>query len=751
MSPSSRFQKLLLIAMVGFTGSIWAQTSPNQVEAGTAGSTLPRLVKYTGSAPAGSSSVTFAIYDSPSASAPLWLETQSVTVDESGRYSVLLGSTQAEGLPADIFASGEARWLGVKVGEATEGTRTMLVSVPYALKAGDAETLGGKPLSAFVMADSSAADSSSDASSKIQRLSASKTGGGSTPFSTVDNGSGGTTNFISKWMDATTLANSILFDNGMNIGLGTTTPAEKLEVAGNIKLNGANTKLVTVDTSSAVDQRRWQFFAGGNSYHFMAVNDADTDAREFMKVDRSGVNVTRVSFAGANVGVGTTLPVERLHVAGNLLLNASNPKTVYVDANSTPNNGRWQIFAGGNSFHFMSVNDADTDAREFMKVDRSGVTVTAVSFGGANLGVGTVTPTSKLHVVGSASDQVAMVSQIGPGSDPNSFSASNPPPSAIHGDTPATTGSIAGVFGTTSSVDGYGVLGENLASGGSVGASAGVRGITANVSGASPTTLGTGVWGDALQASGDNVGVFGRSASVAGTGVEGQAIATSGDAVGVYGQSASNSGTGVFGQVTSPSAGSPVPAAVYGLAASGVAGLFNVTNPSASVLVGQTNGNNVFRVDSTGKGYFDNGTTGSGADFAESVSVLEEKSAYEPGDVIAIDTTGVRRFAKVAHPYSTLVAGIYSTKPGVLATEHRTDDPRIASEEIPLAVVGIVPCKVTNENGNVNAGDLLVSSSTAGYAMKGTDRTKMTGAVVGKALQSMHAKSGVIEVLVSLQ
>ncbi len=70
--------------------------------------------------------------------------------------------------------------------------------------------------------------------------------------------------------------------------------------------------------------------------------------------------------------------------------------------------------------------------------------------------------------------------------------------------------------------------------------------------------------------------------------------------------------------------------------------------------------------------------------------------------------------------------------------------------EVPLAIVGIVPCKVTAENGPIKSGDLLVASSRAGYAMKGTDRNRMLGAVVGKALGSLDKDTGVIEVLVSL-
>jgi len=59
--------------------------------------------------------------------------------------------------------------------------------------------------------------------------------------------------------------------------------------------------------------------------------------------------------------------------------------------------------------------------------------------------------------------------------------------------------------------------------------------------------------------------------------------------------------------------------------------------------------------------------------------------------------------------------------------------------------------KVTAENGPINAGDLLVSSSSPGHAMEGTDRERMLGAVVGKALEPLREGVGVIQVLVTLQ
>jgi hypothetical protein len=125
-----------------------------------------------------------------------------------------------------------------------------------------------------------------------------------------------------------------------------------------------------------------------------------------------------------------------------------------------------------------------------------------------------------------------------------------------------------------------------------------------------------------------------------------------------------------------------------------------------------------------------------------------------------IDQSSFRRVTMTKHSYSTLVAGIYSTKPGVLATPYGMDDPHLAGN-LPLAMVGIVPCKVSAENGAIAVGDLLVTSSVPGHAMKGTDRRKMLGAVVGKALQAFDPRdaegqpirtaTGKIEVLVTLQ
>jgi hypothetical protein len=175
-----------------------------------------------------------------------------------------------------------------------------------------------------------------------------------------------------------------------------------------------------------------------------------------------------------------------------------------------------------------------------------------------------------------------------------------------------------------------------------------------------------------------------------------------------------------------------------------------VVNASGGNLyLGMTSGVHKFRVDTHGVAYADGGFVASGADFAESVAVRGKRSLYQPGDLLEIASGAHRTLTLSQLPYSTRVAGIYSTKPGVLATPHAIDEK--IDGEVPLAIVGIVPCNVTTENGAIHEGDLLVASSRPGYAMKGTDRRRMLGAVVGKALEPLPKGTGLIQVLVTLQ
>lgn len=137
-----------------------------------------------------------------------------------------------------------------------------------------------------------------------------------------------------------------------------------------------------------------------------------------------------------------------------------------------------------------------------------------------------------------------------------------------------------------------------------------------------------------------------------------------------------------------------------------------------------------------------------GGDYAESIDATGDRNSYEPGDVLVIDPDAAGKFLKSAEPYSTGVTGIYSTKPGVIGRRQTTSK---STDEIPMAMLGIVPVKVSAENGPIHPGDLLVTASMPGYAMKGTDHNRMLGAVIGKALGHLNSGLGNIEAVVALQ
>ena len=139
-----------------------------------------------------------------------------------------------------------------------------------------------------------------------------------------------------------------------------------------------------------------------------------------------------------------------------------------------------------------------------------------------------------------------------------------------------------------------------------------------------------------------------------------------------------------------------------------------------------------------------------GGDYAEAVDVSGDRAHYAPGDVLVIDSNNPGRFLKSVEPYSTGVTGIYSTKPGLIGRRQKADEAAVKLE-VPMAMIGIVPVKVSAENGPIKPGDFLVTSSMIGRAMKGTDRSRMFGAVVGKALGTLDQGTGVIEAVVSLQ
>ena len=185
----------------------------------------------------------------------------------------------------------------------------------------------------------------------------------------------------------------------------------------------------------------------------------------------------------------------------------------------------------------------------------------------------------------------------------------------------------------------------------------------------------------------------------------------------------------------------------------GAAFLVNHTGPSGNTAIFQANGANVARIDRSGRGYFNNGTMSSGADVAEYFEVEGAKALYEPGDVLVISTSTDRTVEASSTAYSNLIAGVYATKPGVLLTEKEGVDTDL-TDMVPMGVVGVIPTKVCLEGGIIKRGDMVVSASLKGHAMKADAALVKPGQVIGKALENFDGtggRTGKIRILVNVK
>ncbi|MFN8497882.1 MAG: hypothetical protein U0641_08505 [Anaerolineae bacterium] len=363
---------------------------------------------------------------------------------------------------------------------------------------------------------------------------------------------------------------------------------------------------------------------------------------------------------------------------------------------------------------------------------------------------------------------------------------------AVYGEHSSSTGTTAGVVGLTAStandaaaVAGYatssagrtvGVYGESDSTqfAGAEKAGGGGDPVAYGVVGKARASGGAGVYGTNDATSSTPTGVLGSVKAAGGRGVVGQADSLSGFAVGVFGTSLASGGAGGYFENTNGGNG----AFIHGQGSARDAAALRVRNVqqdrgmaayltnssnfatahvanagSGEVLYLQNGGGDFiravnqsetdakFRVTTSGDVRADGAFTSPAADFAE---MLEGAAGLEPGDVLVIGQDG--RLTRSTQAYQTSVAGVYSTAPGFLGGQPMTDK---AEDKVPLAVVGVVPVKVTDENGPIQPGDLLTTSSVAGHAMK-AGANAPSGAVVGKALEPQKSGNGRIRMLVTL-
>jgi hypothetical protein len=183
-------------------------------------------------------------------------------------------------------------------------------------------------------------------------------------------GGSGTENYLSKWETATTLTDSPIYDNGNNIGIGTTSPQSKLHVYGDIRRE--------LDGTSTIG-----FGSGSTSAWYSGIKTVDFGAQNvgltlFTTTNAGATNVDALTIdEDGNVGIGTTSPTTKLYVDGG--------ESTFNRGNSA---GTIAAFRGQNA----------------EKV----VIGTATSWFAGNVGIGTTSPTNGKLVIDSTANQIAI-------------------------------------------------------------------------------------------------------------------------------------------------------------------------------------------------------------------------------------------------------------------------------------------------------------------------------------------------------
>lgn len=132
----------------------------------------------------------------------------------------------------------------------------------------------------------------------------------------------GTLNYVPKWTPSgTNLGNSQLFDDGTNVGIGTTSPFAKLDVlhGGGSGIRSKSSAIwSSIDVDGANGDGALRFFNNGSAdWHIgNGVLGSTPGGLDFWDM-KASVNRMMIENGSGNVGISTNTPGARLHVSGS--------------------------------------------------------------------------------------------------------------------------------------------------------------------------------------------------------------------------------------------------------------------------------------------------------------------------------------------------------------------------------------------------------------------------------------------------
>jgi hypothetical protein len=682
--------------------------------------------------PDGDYSMQFYLFDAPTGGSQLWNpnagEAQTVTV-AGGIYQVQLGAVQP--LDSSVFDGGVA-WLEVVIDGETLSPRQLITAAAYALKAGDADTLGGntvgnldaryvQPGEASVVTSTMIADGA---------VTAADLGTNSVGASQIAAGAVGSSEVAADSLTAADMAAD-------SVGQSELAP------------NSVGSAEIINGQVTAADMQDGAALA----------EIADDDG------PGSGLNADFLDNYNSTAFTLTSQDYGRINVSSTLYEGAASLTSKYVEQAGDTMTGQLTISKIGTGFYADLNAGAATTYGLYVNADQSD----AYNYPTYGLYVDADSAASSAYLYGNYTNAQK---SSGTGSIYGAYNYAN------HGGTGGTTyGAYANAYGSDT------------------GSAYGMRGYAHKPSTDTAGTAYGGRFIADNDSSGSSYGLYAEATGASGTNTAVRAIASGGDYnYAIYGSATDGTdwagyfygpvgidgygtGTDIQSVIIDPddksielfeadgtltvlldgdsgTNGGPY-LYMYNSSGTRTVWLDGDSADSAYIALSNASGSNTIILDAD---YGGDGRiitqelqiTG-GSDFSEQFDIQGKDITLAPGLVVSIDPDRPGHLSVSNHAYDNKVAGIISgaggIKPGMMMGQQGTE----ADGQHPVALSGRVYCWADTSAGAIQPGDLLTTSTRPGHAMKATDRDLAFGATIGKAMTALDEGTGLVLVLVSLQ